>query len=236
MRHPLQRQWTTAAVLTLFIAVMMAAGGCNNSSSSSGPTAPNSTVIGSGTIVTESPMVMGFSSVLLAGEGKVLIAVAGSESLTVTSDDNILPRLTFEVIGSELRLGTEPNTDVQPSQGIDYMVTAAQLNGIRLTGVGEINAAMVDTTTFTVEHTGVGSMTAEGRADRQDVTINGVGSYRAPDLSSLEATVEVSGVTTAELRVSDRLEGSVGGGATLEYWGDPTIDVTGSGTIRRLGP
>jgi hypothetical protein len=235
MRHPQQRQRTTAAVLTLFTAVV-AAGGCNNSRSSSGPTAPNSTVIGSGTIVTESTMVMGFSSVLLAGEGKVLIAVAGSESLTVTSDDNILPRLTFEVIGSELRLGTEANTDVEPSQGIDYMVTAAQLNGIRLTGVGEINAAMVDTTTFTVEHTGVGSMTAEGRADRQDVTISGVGSYRAPDLSSLEASVEVSGVTTVELRVSDRLEGSVGSGATLEYWGDPTIDVTGSGTVRRLGP
>lgn len=54
-------------------------------------TGPRDHVIGSGNLVTESIVVSGFDGITLRGVGLLVVEQGGSESLRVTSDDNILP-------------------------------------------------------------------------------------------------------------------------------------------------
>ena len=62
------------------------------------------TINGSGDIVTESRDVSGFDKVALAGFGDVTIEVGDEESLTVSTDDNIMPYVTTEVKNNTLVL------------------------------------------------------------------------------------------------------------------------------------
>jgi hypothetical protein len=62
-------------------------------------------VSGSGRVMSETRNVSGFSNVSLKGSGRVVIEQGAAESLTVTSDDNLLKYVETEVRGSTLVLG-----------------------------------------------------------------------------------------------------------------------------------
>src|SRR6476646_6158368 len=83
---------------------------------------------GSGKIVTEPRTVSGFSGVSLSGSGQVIVEQTGSESLTVTTDDNLLPYIKTEVHGSTLELGTKDMTNVRPSNDIVFKLTVKNLD------------------------------------------------------------------------------------------------------------
>ena len=62
------------------------------------------TLRGSGDIITENREVSGFDRVSLSGFGEVTIEVGEKESLTVTTDDNIMPYVHTEVKNNTLIL------------------------------------------------------------------------------------------------------------------------------------
>ena len=92
---------------------------------------------GSGVVKTESRTVSGFEAVRLEGSGDVTITQTGSESLTIEADDNILPKLTSDVVDGTLVLGVKKDENLSPSHPIRYTVTVAKLTGIALGGLGE---------------------------------------------------------------------------------------------------
>ena len=70
---------------------------------------------GSGKVITEPRTVSGFNAVLLKGAGALTIEENGTESLTISADDNLLPYVTAEVSGGRLTLSTKDNTSISPS-------------------------------------------------------------------------------------------------------------------------
>src|SRR3954452_19692731 len=67
-------------------------------------------VQGSGNLRTETRSVSGFTAVDLSEQGHLVIEQNGTEGLTITAEDNILPLLTSNVSGDRLVLGTKPLT------------------------------------------------------------------------------------------------------------------------------
>jgi hypothetical protein len=65
----------------------------------------------------------GFTKVELSGTGELPIEKTGTESLTISAEDNILPRLTSKVSGDALILGTKPNTTIVTTKPITYSFT-----------------------------------------------------------------------------------------------------------------
>ena len=76
---------------------------------------------------------------------------------------------------------------------------------------------------------------ASGTADEQRIDIAGLASYRAGALRSRVVRINVASLSSATLRVSERLDVNVGLLATVEYFGNPVVNKTGVGTVRRLG-
>jgi hypothetical protein len=193
-------------------------------------------IAGSGKIVSEPRTVSGFSTVSLSGTGQVLIAQTGTESLTVMTDDNLLPYIKTEVHGNTLELGTrDPMTNLNPTKDIVFKVTVKKLDGVDVSGSGQADLEGLTQDQLRVRISGSGDVAGQGVADDLDLRISGSGSYRGPELKSKRARVGVSGSGSAVINASDTLNADISGSGTVEYVGDPqlTRNISGSGSVRR---
>jgi hypothetical protein len=193
-------------------------------------------VAGSGKIVTEPRTVSGFSAVSLSGSGQVAIEQTGIESLTVTTDDNLLPYIKTEMKGSTLELGfKDPMTHLNPTHDIVFRLTVKKLEGLDISGSGKADAKGLDPDRLKVEISGSGEVSAHGTANDLDLSISGSGGYRGEDMRSKRATIDITGSGAAVIAASETLQADVSGSGSIQYIGDPQVTqhVSGSGSVHR---
>jgi len=193
-------------------------------------------VAGSGKIVTEPRTVSDFSSVALSGSGQVIVEQTGTESLTVTTDDNLLPYIKTEVRNGTLELGfKDPMTNVDPTKDIVFKLTVKKLEGLEISGSGKADVKGLDQDHLQVRISGSGDVRGQGIANDLELRISGSGSYQGEELKSKQATVGVSGSGSATVSASDALNANVSGSGSVAYVGDPRVtqSVSGSGSVHR---
>jgi putative autotransporter adhesin-like protein len=193
-------------------------------------------VSGSGTIITEPRTVSGFSNVSLTGSGQVILEQTGMESLTVTTDDNLLPYIKSEVRGNTLELGFKDSmTNVRPTHDIVFKLTVKKLDGLNISGSGKADAKGLGPDQLRIGISGSGDVSADGTAGDLDLSISGSGGYRGEHMRSKRATVDISGSGAAVIAASETLKADVSGSGSIEYIGDPQVSqhVSGSGSVHR---
>lgn len=193
------------------------------------------TIRGSGNVTTEARDVSGFTSVSLQGMGQVVIDQAGSESLTITADDNFLPYIETRVRGRQLIISTRNHTVFTNVTDLTYHVTVNTLDSVELDGLGSIQVSHLDADKWRVDLAGGGSITVSGKVDAQTIEMNGAGAYTADALASREAVVRHSGAGLVVVQVSEQLDVRIDGVGTVEYIGSPTVKQTinGLGMVRQ---
>ncbi len=211
---------------------------------------------GSGNVTSEARDVSGFNEVELKGVGNLTVRQTGSESLTIEAEDNILPYLRTEVENNRLTIYIGDYTAIRPTEPISYNLSVKDLDALNLLGSGDIDAANISTEALTLNLSGSGNMDAArisagklelalqgsgdvkaaGEVDTQVVHISGSGSYRAENLQSKEAKIDLGGSGAAILSVSDELDVRLKGSGSVEYRGNATLrqDITGSGRVTEL--
>ena len=194
------------------------------------------TISGSGNIRTEPRTVSDFSAVSLSGFGQVTIEQTGTESLAITTDDNLLPYIRTEVVGRTLELGFRDSmTNVRPTKDIVFKLTVKTLDGLDVSGSGRIDAKGIDQDRLKVGISGSGELAAQGTTNDLDVDISGSGRYRGEHLKSKRASVDISGSGSAVVATSDRLSVDVSGSGSIAYIGDPQVTqhISGSGSVHK---
>jgi hypothetical protein len=189
---------------------------------------------GSGQITSESRQVSGFSKVELSGSGELTIEQTGTESLTISAEENLLPKLTSEVSDDTLVLRSTSNAKIIPTQPIKYSLTVKDLSGLAVSGSGSVTMSKLATAALSTNISGSGAVTASGTADQQDLKISGSGRYQAEQLTSKTVKVDMSGSGVASVHASDALDLHMSGSGTLTYTGDPkqvTQQISGSGKV-----
>jgi hypothetical protein len=219
--------------------VVMFAAGCDSRVDVRGPrivlpTVPTSPIDPAGSLITETRPIAGVSGVVLDSVGHVEITVGGTESLTITAPESIIDQLTSEVVGGRLILDRTFESYRGQASDIQYDVAVRQLDELSMAGVGLLAAEGVDTGTLRVDHAGVGELRVVGRADRQEVALSGVGGYVAEGLETRVTRIEMTS-GSAVVWATERIEGRVAFGCTLEYHGNPVVDVVGGGIVRKIG-
>jgi hypothetical protein len=201
----------------------------------SGEAGPVNIVRGSGNVVTEERPMSGFTAVSLQGVGRLEIDQTGSESLSITADDNFLPYIETRVRGSKLIISIQDNTTFNDVTDLVYHVTAKTIENLELDGAGDIQVNNLDTEEWQVNLDGGGNINVAGKVTRQEVEINGLGLYNAEDLSCQEAAVQQNGAGMIVVQVSDQLDVTIDGVGSVEYIGDPTVTQTlnGLGTVKQ---
>ena len=215
-------------------------------------------VEGSGTIITETRNVSGFNRVSLSGFGHVEISQGESESLTVSTDDNIMSLIETKVKGNTLVLGftNEGNRkSINPSDGIKFDLVVKDLERIDISGAGDIHAEQLVVENLKVDLSGAGSLEFDsviadelvtnvsgagsviiaGQVKGQEINHSGVGSYHAADLESDTAIVNMSGAGSATLWVKETLDVKVSGLGNIIYYGTPRVVQNVSGLGKLVG-
>jgi hypothetical protein len=196
---------------------------------------PLARVSGSGKVVTETRQVGGFDGVIVNGAGNVVIDQTGAESLTITTDDNLLPYITTEVRGGKLVIEFKSGVFFDQVKDLTFRVGAKNLNSIQVDGAANVQGKNIATENLSVELNGAGAITLSGKATEQSVVLDGVGAYNGAELISQRAQVTDNGTGTAVVRVSDQLDAIVNGLGSIEYIGNPQVtkQVSGIGTVRQ---
>jgi hypothetical protein len=216
-------------------------------------------VIGSGEIVTQTIDVSGFQRVTLEGFGDVFIEQGQTESLSVETDENILPLLDIRVRGSELILGTKNGVDVNPSRTITYTLTVQDLDAIKLGGSGSFQVGSLKSGNFEVTVSGSGDVDISSlAAEELSVELNGSGNILIENIAvtAVDTSLQGSGdiklegqAETQKVRVggsgnylagnlqTNAADVSIPGSADVTVWAEDelSIRVSGSGNIRYYG-
>ncbi len=101
---------------------------------------------------------------------------------------------------------------------------------IDLAGSGNAALADVDIKTSDTSIKGSGDVKLTGKADTQEVRVAGSGDYLAGDLETDTADISVVGSADVTVWVNDQLKVKNTGSATVEYYGNPSVEESGVGS------
>ncbi len=177
-------------------------------------------VRGNGVVETEERRVGSFSSIELAGSGRVLVRPGKECSVVVITDSNIQDLFEARVSGGELWLGFKPGSFIVSPTKLEIRVTLPSLSGLTLSGSGD--------------------MLVEEPVSGRDLSLvlSGSGDIRMPrglDYASLDARLSGSGgveLSATVERASLRLSGSGSIEAGHLYATSGEIGISGSGDVR----
>jgi hypothetical protein len=192
---------------------------------------PNA-VHGSGISKTETRNVASFSKIELSGSPDVEVTVGPAVSVSVTGDDNVLPLIETTVSGDTLSIDSK--SSYSTSLGVKVKITAPTIEGVSVSGSGDIRVTGLKGDAMDTGITGSGNVDLSGAVERLKAHITGSGDLRAGDLAAKNVHVTVTGSGDATVRATEELEGSVTGSGDIHYTGNPPQvrkNVVGSGDI-----
>ncbi len=210
---------------------------------------------GSGNVVNETREVSDFQEVSLSGIGNLIISQGEQETLSIETDDNVLPYINSEVKNNRLEITYDPRMPA-PTEGVNIYLNVVDINVVELSGAAKIEANQLNTDNLTlnmdgagqanidnitteelfITNSGAGRITISGTTDQQTITINGAGEYRAADLVSRSATITINGSGNVILNVSEILNAIINGSGNVEYRGNPEVveQISGIGSVRPI--
>lgn len=214
-------------------------------------------VSGSGTIKSETRAVSGFSGIALGVNGLVEIRQDGTESVTIETDDNLLPLLETVVENGTLKIRPATRNTSFDSKKMRFVVHAKTIDRLAIAGGGEIHAETLkaaalktsiagsgdmkikslDAGALSVKIAGSGDFAAAGRAASMDARIAGSGDIKAGNLDAKAVEVRIAGSGDATVWARDTLNVKVAGSGDVKYYGDAEVkqSIGGSGSVKRLG-
>jgi len=214
--------------------------------------------VGSGVLVTETQPVSGVQDIHLKGQGQIILRQGETETLTIEAEDNLMSLIETEVRGDNLTIefDTKLFRTVMPRKGIKYFLTLSNPRKVTISGSGSLDVNDISVDQFTTrvngsangsiqninvdrlvsDINGSGKFLITGSVFEQTVEISGSGNYRAKDLISEIARVEISGSGKAEINVRQELDVQISGSGKILYRGNPRISqrISGSGKISEV--
>jgi hypothetical protein len=209
------------------------------------------TVKGSGKVVAEERRVSEFKTIKLKGIGRVVLTQGQTHSITIQTDDNIMPLIETGVQNDQLVI-SQGNYNLRPTT-LDYHITVAHLKGIAISGSGEVigkscfvsdnfyakisgsgdMALELDVTDLETTISGAGSLNLSGQTNRYDASISGSGKINAFDMHTQNVLLKVSGSGNCNVNATETLDVSISGSGDVIYTGRPRITskISGSGSL-----
>jgi hypothetical protein len=191
-------------------------------------------VKGSGSVVSQPRPVEEFTAVRLNGSGDLVVERTGTDSLSVTADDNVAPLITSEIRNGTLTLGVAEGKSVSPTE-LRYKVTVSELRTLELSGSGSADVTKIDGPTLAVTIAGSGDVKLAGRVDDLKIEVSGSGSCDAAALAAARADVAVSGSGSVIVNAGEKLNARISGSGDIRYLGSPSLTtaIAGSGSIAK---
>lgn len=213
---------------------------------------------GSGKLATEKRAVSGFNEVALDISGKLEVIQGNTEGVTIEADDNLLPHIETVVENGRLKIRLAKKGSYSSRNTIKVTVNARSIEGLSVSGSGDIYANGLKTLKLrtrvagsgnisikalqvddlSVAISGSGNFVADGAANSMEGTIAGSGDLKASGLSAKKVKISIAGSGDAALWVRETLQVSVAGSGDVKFYGEGNLtksSIAGSGSVRHMG-
>jgi len=192
------------------------------------------TLTGSGTAVTETKSITGFTSVSAAMGFNVEITESSSYSVIVTVDDNVVDKLKVTKEGDTLSIALEPGIYV--AMTLRAVVTMPNIEGLELSGGSRGSVSgFVGLASLDLELSGGSHADVEGSANALTVDASGGSTLDLENFPVHDADIGFSGGSSGTISLDGNLDADLSGGSRLWYIGNPTlgdIETSGGSTIQ----
>lgn len=198
-----------------------------------------------------------FTNVALLGAFDLEISQGPDFSVHLEASAEDLSKVTTIVKAGELTISChDPNAKVSECGKVTARVVLPQLDGIVLSGAGDIKGMTPFTSkSFAIDLkgagdielrlelagklvtaiTGSGDVKLSGKGDSMDVKVAGSGVMRAGSFATREALVAITGSGDVELDASESLTVEIQGSGDVRYSGTATLteSIKGSGAVHK---
>lgn len=216
-------------------------------------------------VIKETRQVGEFDRIEVRGVGKIFIAQGQTPEVIVEADEQIIKRITTDVVDGKLSIDVGRDWVERLSAGLEFLssreiifrITLKNLKSldvlgacdlettglntndldIRMSGAGQLKLFDLHATRLDVTMPGAGKVVVSGSSEEQEISLTGAGNYDATKFKSKNAKVSLTGVGSATVWATENLEVTVTGVGNIEYYGNPQIkqSTTMLGTVRNLG-
>lgn len=203
-----------------------------------------------------------FSEIALRIPGKLHVEQGKTQSVEIVAKSSVLDEIITEVKDRKLSIRFSAKNylkrDFQPGK-IEIFITVPEIDGLSVSGSGDIIAEEVNTRILDLAISGSGDIVIEelktervkaaisgsgnidiekGKqvADDLSVSISGSGNFNARNFEVKDVMVRTAGSGNATVFTNGSLKSRVAGSGNVFYKGNPNIDssVAGSGKIKKL--
>jgi hypothetical protein len=223
-----------ARSLLLIAASIFFASSISACSSNIEKSASSETVTGTGKSKSETRKVGAFHAIDIDLPATLIVKVGSDGDMTVETDETVLPHITTKVEDGKLRITSD--TNIQSMHELKISVNTSKLDDLKVDGAGKISLDGFSGGKLNVESDGASTITANGKLDKFDASLNGAGDVHAGGLEAKKAKVSITGAGNAEVNASEQLDASITGAGNIKYKGDPKIhqQINGVGNISKL--
>lgn len=198
-----------------------------------------------------------FTALATSLGGSVEVRLGNTESISIETDDNLMPLIETVVDNGTLRirpvkkdLQLEPHTlkivvqartveriAVGGTGTVDADRLHGQTLGFDIGGSGAISVRNLEAQSVSVSLGGSGNLKASGSTEQLQVSIGGSGKVQAGQLAAREVQISIGGSGQATVWAKQALNVSVAGSGDIAYYGEPQVtkSILGSGSLKRLG-
>ena len=214
---------------------------------------------GSGNTKTQERNISGIKSVSVSAGMNLYIEQAGSESLRIEADDNVIPKILTEVKDGHLEIKYKPWIfgfgGINITSPVNIYLTVADIDAIKASSGANVQSSMLNTdnlkitlssgssgkvemqvSKLIVDLSSGSNLKVSGIADAQEADLSSGVNYDAYGLKSREAALDVSSGAVADINVSERLDVDISSGATVRYIGTPQIvsNISSGGNLKNV--
>ncbi len=214
-------------------------------------------ISGSGNLKSETRNISGFTGISLSLPAYVEVRQGNTESITIETDDNLLPLIETVVEDGKLKIrALERNANLK-TKNMKITVNAKTIDSlsvagsgdirsdalkvgnlkVSIAGSGDIHLKSLDSDALKVSISGSGDFSAGGKSNSVEASIAGSGDVKAEKLLANTVKVSIAGSGSASFWAKATLKSSIAGSGDVTYYGDAQVNssVAGSGSVKRLG-
>ncbi|MEP7231838.1 MAG: head GIN domain-containing protein [Ginsengibacter sp.] len=212
-------------------------------------------VTGEGPLVTENRAIGNFNSVASAISADVYYKQDAAFKVEITAQQNILNVIETNLVNNELIIKFRNDVRVKTHETIIVNVSSPTINGLRISGSGNLVASdSIITTNMDFSLSGSGNISvnkilaatidanisgsgniaiANGAVKTEKFRISGSGNIDALNVAAEDATTTTSGSGEMQVNASQNLDVTISGSGSVFYTGNPIINshISGSGKV-----
>lgn len=197
------------------------------------PGVGNDVFVGSGDIVTEVRTLTSFQSVQASPAIELIITHGQTQSVEVSSDDNLIGRVNTNVSADGL-LSIDLEDGSYRNLTLRVNLTVPILTSVESQGSGAIDiSGFNDVENLALRSLGSATFAVSGSGEQLAIELLGSANVSAYEFTARNVAISLTGSGDIEVTAEETITGSLLGSGSIRYRGEPAINVniTGSGSV-----